>query len=345
MKTVISIIVAFVALVPATKGEESERFGYPPLEAIIANLGQGCRIKVDLPKDVEYWSNYETPSKNSSTLEEVLWSRGGALWLSFKNPPPPYWHQEWLLDFSCYHAEEAKYIYEGMLLNNATQEWVLNLHKEESYHRPEYDISGPISELTHQYYDNFQVPEVNLKIYQIKNHTNQGWLTTYDNTFGGREFQKFHLRNLEYCVFHNDRAICGRRNAVGHLKTIQNHPLADRTAYVLKMVKSIEFLEDVQPSLGNDVSQPRNGKNGVVKGCRIALFRYPEDVAVEEKKQSDNQGKNNQKDPPNPNKNRSKRSPYIGGMRFAFAVAALRRNPLPPKVMYGLRAVLIEDRT
>jgi hypothetical protein len=40
-----------------------------------------------------------------------------------------------------------------------------------------------------------------------------------------------------------------------------------------------------------------NGRDGVIRGCRIALFRYPEDVAVDSQEED-----KPKKSPPKPNK-------------------------------------------
>jgi hypothetical protein len=141
---------------------------------------------------------------------------------------PPYWNDDWFLRFTCYsaNADSVPPKNDTVAFDNKKQCWIRNPANT--------DI----------------IPEQHLKVYQIKTPNAQGWAYTEDVT--ATEFPE---RLMQYCVYHGDKAICGDTD-VGSIETIHRHPLADRTSYVLKILNSIEFLEDAPPPSGNAASQP-----------------------------------------------------------------------------------------
>jgi hypothetical protein len=137
---------------------------------------------------------------------------------------PPFWYGEWFLGFTCYsqHSEQAK---DDLIARRETdRRWV---EKSDGSH-----IN----------------PAMRFTIYNIETRSAIGWSHTTDDTAVAEERAE---RLLRYCVYHNDRAICGG-STVGSIATISRHPRADRTAYVLKILRSIEFLDDAPP----DSAQP-----------------------------------------------------------------------------------------
>jgi hypothetical protein len=213
------VLLSHVSLAYAT--DSSEKM-YPPLESVIENLGQGCRIKVDLPSHAPCSSCcYKTPSKHDPEYPVVGRDReGGDIRIYLMNLPQG--PKVWSIDFTCYHSDYAELIHKMVYFDNESNRWVLNQHED---------------------YDAFRLPEANFHLYQIKTQTGYGWLATHDETYGEESSR---IRNLVYCIFHDERAICGSSD-VGYPETIRRNPITDRTSYVLRMVKSIEFLEDVPP--------------------------------------------------------------------------------------------------
>ena len=86
-----------------------------------------------------------------------------------------------------------------------------------------------------------------LRLHKTEFEKFNGWVITHDDTFGD---EKFRQRTLSYCVVRREKAICGE-SKVGYLDSIKKSGRADLTSYVLKILESIYFLEDVAPTDSN----------------------------------------------------------------------------------------------
>jgi hypothetical protein len=222
-------IIFLLNFVPLAYATDSSEKSYPPLKNVIENLGQGCRIKIDLPinHNTPCYTCYKTPPKFDPKYPVKYYDPDGED-MRIYLMDPPYWSGIWSIDFTCYHSSYAEFLYKMAQFDNKAKRWILNSHKD---------------------YDAYRSPEANFNLHQIKTKTGHGWLATHDETYGEENSR---IRNLVYCVFHDERAICGSSN-VGYLESIRSNPIADRTPYVLRMVKSIEFLEDVLPPPSEEI--------------------------------------------------------------------------------------------
>ncbi|NMG74729.1 hypothetical protein [Aromatoleum diolicum] len=171
-------------------------------------MGQGCRIKIDLPAKERYGFNYaEIP-------EAGPFGAGGNGGISVINPP--YWPGYWHLQFTCY-SKDAELAKDDLIVwGEAAERWIPN---------PD---GWPVP------------PAMRFTIYEVKTPNASGWAHTTDDTAVAEERAE---RRLRYCIYHDERAICGG-STVGNLLTITRHPQADRTPYVLEILRSIEFLDD-----------------------------------------------------------------------------------------------------
>jgi hypothetical protein len=216
MKPQIILILILLTLASTVEAGGQASQIYPPLKSNVINLGQGCRIRIDLPKGIDYGVRYETPIEKRETS-------GGSFWFSLMNPPPN--SENWSFGFICHHI--VNYNARGHHMevwDDKAKRWVLN----------------PVWEN-----DPYLLSETHFRIFQIKTHTAQGWITIYDD-FNGEE--KIRKRNLQFCVFRNERAICSGEIEAGNLEDIRRQPHVDhRVPYILKIVNSIEFLEDAPP--------------------------------------------------------------------------------------------------
>jgi hypothetical protein len=228
MKTQIAFVLLLLTLVTAVEAQAQVNHIYPPLETATINLGPGCRIHIDLPKGIDYKYYYKMPPM------EGMGSHGGRLWFYLQKPLPN--SGEW--DFSLF-CSYISYIdnhdfpeFDMVLWDDKTQKWI------DAYQQNRLD---PLF-----------LPEAHFRTFQIKTRTAHGWLVTYDH-FTGEE--KFRGRNLSFCLYRNERVICNNGGTdAGSLYSIRRQPLADFTPYVLKIVESIEFLEDADaPPLSHNV--------------------------------------------------------------------------------------------
>lgn len=206
MKFYKSIALALLAISLPVLAGNPTKSRYPPLVATEANFGPGCHIKLNIPKGAEFPITYGTVSGKG----------GGSVILV----NPPYLNGDWFLGFICYskQAKEIQLDPNGpIIFDNDAQIWRQNSESP--------DV----------------VPEAHFSVHQIISPNGRGWATTANDTA-----VDLPEKRLGYCIYHGDRAICGRSD-VGQVKSIQRHPLADRTQYVLKILNSIEFLEDASP--------------------------------------------------------------------------------------------------
>ncbi|MCK9194185.1 MAG: hypothetical protein M0P19_09975, partial [Nevskia sp.] len=64
-----------------------------------------------------------------------------------------------------------------------------------------------------------------------------GWAVTVDDTIGE---ERNRGRRLHYCLIHQPKALCG----TGDMGYLSDFPKGDLTAYSLKILSSIEFIDD-----------------------------------------------------------------------------------------------------
>jgi hypothetical protein len=78
-------------------------------------------------------------------------------------------------------------------------------------------------------------------VYDIQAVNSQGWAMTQEDLIGDESIRR---RMLHYCLIHSPKALCGE-GEVGYLKDGRKGDLTD---YALKILRSIEFLEDEPPA-------------------------------------------------------------------------------------------------
>ena len=132
----------------------------------------------------------------------------------------PYQSDSSLLGFNCYRADTPR-VKAGWAIPKPGGGWQPNKNSS-------------IAEL---------IPSKAFHFYDLVAINSQGWALTIDDTFGDERFRR---RQLSYCLIYEAKAICGQ-NFMGSLWDIQRDKRADLTPYALKVLRSIEFLEDAPP--------------------------------------------------------------------------------------------------
>ena len=173
------------------------------------NLGPGCRFSATIPHTSNISARYDSAEPFGS---------GG---LGIDKLPPPQDH--WGVDFHCSRSDQD-FVNSGWAISHGDS-WRLN--------------DNPTNKLLLSF--------DTLRFYEIEFVQSNGWVITYDETFGE---EKFRQRTLSYCVVRLEKAICGE-SKVGYLESIKKHRRADLTPYVLEILKSMVFLEDVAPADDN----------------------------------------------------------------------------------------------
>lgn len=80
--------------------------------------------------------------------------------------------------------------------------------------------------------------------YELTTGTATGFAITRDDVIGDESRRE---RHLHYCLIREPKAICGQ-GVMGSLEDIKKNPRIDLTPYALQILRSIEFLDEEQPS-------------------------------------------------------------------------------------------------
>ena len=129
-------------------------------------------------------------------------------------------NEVWSLGFVCYLADDAR-VKAGWAIPKPGGGWQPNIDSS---------ITQLISFNAFRYYD-------------LTSINTQGWAITYDDISGDERSRR---RVLSDCLIYESKAICGQ-DLMGYLPDIQRNKRADLTPYALKVLRSIEFLEDAPP--------------------------------------------------------------------------------------------------
>ncbi|GIX23871.1 MAG: hypothetical protein KatS3mg122_1102 [Caldimonas sp.] len=90
-----------------------------------------------------------------------------------------------------------------------------------------------------------------LRAHQVHSVNASGWAVAVDDVIGD---ERYRLRRLYYCVIHEPKAVCGH-SEMGLLPDIRRNPKNDLTPYALKILRSIEFIDDATTPAAPAASQ------------------------------------------------------------------------------------------
>ncbi len=178
-------------------------------EEKIANLGPGCRIKVQAPK----WKRLSQRYQDSEYR--------GMAGFSIPMPPKSTNGGEWGIDFNCFRTNEE-----------AFQESWANRY-------PPPDAKREKRSEREVFIDNEGNTFTPIKAIDAK-----GWAITFDDTTGDERFRTRHLR---YCIKNEKNAICGSSD-IGYIEYLKKRKNIDILGVTLNILESIEFLEDTPPN-------------------------------------------------------------------------------------------------
>ncbi|WP_284335935.1 hypothetical protein [Comamonas sp. NoAH] len=211
MKNYITPLLLFYHLVSTAQvaKDHSEFLRTGEFEEQIANLGPGCRIKLDIPKEAKLGQGYQ----NKQYRGMAGFSTGK--FENFSNDG------EWSFDFECYSTEEEQF---KVSWKNRSPKEHVNFVIEDGRKKFKNEEGSTF------------IP--------VKSVNAEGWVLTFDDTTGE---ERFRSRYLRYCIKAQESAICGSSN-IGYIHFINNKKNIDITSYAFKVIESIEFLEDAPPN-------------------------------------------------------------------------------------------------
>lgn len=83
------------------------------------------------------------------------------------------------------------------------------------------------------------------RFYELTTQTAKGFAMTRDDVIGDESRRE---RHLHYCLIREPKAICGQ-GVMGTLKGIKKRPKTDLTSYALKILRTIEFVDEDPPKV------------------------------------------------------------------------------------------------
>jgi hypothetical protein len=212
----LTFVIANLLISGYVEAKQTAKMRYSPSRSSIANLGPGCRIKMDLPINTVITQNYVADPDRSIG--------GGTMTLGVKLPRLNY--EQEVLSISC-HFPESEAVTSGIVVRDiASGQWRLSDDMNMYY--------GLTAEMP--------------SLYSVETVNSRGWAVR--SAANG----EFPILVLDFCLFHDERAICGsfnvgwqertfRRLSSGFAKTIY-HTVVDHSPYALQLIKSIQFIDD-----------------------------------------------------------------------------------------------------
>lgn len=183
-----------------------------------ANMAPGCNIRLQVPPDARVTSSPENRGSGGITVPNPRH-------LVSKEYIEPFY-----VGFACYDAN-TKDLFAGQPVKYDEQlkKWVR--HIEGRYSPIDSDnLKHALDSATH--------------FYELTSVNAQGYAYTEDDVTGE---ERYRGRRLHYCLIHPPKALCG----TGDMGYLSDLPKGDLTAYSLKILSSIEFLDDEPLSPSN----------------------------------------------------------------------------------------------
>ncbi len=175
----------------------------------IANLGPGCRIKITIPKQAKLIQGY--PSAQY---------RGRA---NFLIEMPPSFSNDglWWFKFNCFQTKEEEF-----------KKFWTDVSPQDG---AKFNIKSNRKSFTNKEGEIFT---------SLRAINALGWAFTFDDTTGDENFR---TRHLSYCIRNETNAICGNSD-IGYIEYLENKRNIDTQSAAIRILESIEFLEDAAPS-------------------------------------------------------------------------------------------------
>jgi hypothetical protein len=226
-------IVALGAVLALSAAMADVRVSTPeePTKIAVLDMGPGCRIRLRVPQKAGYGGippESGFPGRGGITIENPLN-------LSRKTYIEPF-----RLRFTCHSADPEALSESAPLRYDAySQTWRKDMQKlYDLYVEPDAAFKRQLDRA--------------VRIYEMRSVNADGFAFTLDDVIGD---ERGRLRYFRYCLFKASKAICGQTD-VGLLTDIRRHPKHDLTPYALKILRSIEFIDDATTPAAPAASQP-----------------------------------------------------------------------------------------
>lgn len=203
--------------------------GPEPTKTALIDMGPGCRIQLVVPKAAVVSGGRHGRGSGSVTVENPLH-------LKRETYIEPFY-----LAFICHDADpEALSEGDPLSYDASTHTWRKDMEKLYGlYVDPDRAFKKKLDQA--------------VRIYEMKSVNAQGFAYTLDDVTGEESTRR---RVLHYCLFRDKKAVCsGWDTRMGYLPEIRRHPARDLTPYALRILRSIEFVDEA-PQAAPTASQP-----------------------------------------------------------------------------------------
>lgn len=204
--------------------------GLPPIDReVVTTLGPSCRIRMKIPQAAksDWLVSSNEPTANGS----------GSVYLRYGEIPKAFKGKEcddcsFAIGVGCHDASDSL-VQQGWAVRSDQGEWRINFGPSDS-----------------------QAFRRAARIYTLDHGKANGWAVTFDDAIGEESGRQ---RHLHYCLVREPKAICGE-GVMGMVEVIKKRPKTDLTAYVLRVLRTIELLDDAAISTpSGTVGSPTTG--------------------------------------------------------------------------------------
>ncbi len=190
-----------------------------PTKTAVIDMGPGCRIRLQVPQKAGH---------GGMPPESGARGRGGITVENPLNLKRNTYIEPFYLRFYCHDADPEALSESAPLRYDApSQTWQKEMQKLYGlYTDPDPSFKRQLDRA--------------VRIYEMKSVNAAGFAFTLDDVIGD---ERGRIRYFRYCLFRGPKAICGQTD-VGLLVDIRRNPKHDLTPYALKILRSIEFIDE-----------------------------------------------------------------------------------------------------
>ena len=128
----------------------------------------------------------------------------------------------------CYHVNEKLFIGAPVQFDESKKQWVKRVENAVPFRGPDFTP------------DEVKKLDKAIRVYNLESVNATGYAFTEDEQTGEESGRS---RVLHYCLVRAQKALCGQ-GEMGYVQDIRRHPQNDLTNYTLRILRSIEFIDE-----------------------------------------------------------------------------------------------------
>ncbi|WP_156824684.1 hypothetical protein [Caldimonas manganoxidans] len=204
-----------------------------PTKTAVLDMGPGCRIQLQVPQKAGYGGippESGFPGRGGITIENPL------------NLKRKTYIEPLYLRFFCYDADPQA-LSKGLPVRFDPHANVWRRDMQNLYESNGFELDDDFKKTL----------ERGVRFYELRSVNASGFAVTQDDVIGDENKRR---RVLDYCLFHDKKAVCSSFDTrMGYVPDIRRNPKNDLTPYALKILRSIEFIDDATTPAAPAASQ------------------------------------------------------------------------------------------